>query len=1514
MSRYFVTFFLKKRMCQYKIDDLIHNSSGGCINETLVFGRRNVYFPVQAIEDSYYICRSKATARIKCFEEEIVDKKKLTHGDLYSIEYRNQEYTALVIDYCYADLSHVAYAMGDTPIQIGRSENSNIVINVNDAVSRNCAVLKKSNDGGYLLEDISGRTGIFVNGVLLNHATKLFSGDEIYIMGTTILYKDDTLWMAKSVRTNGLNVTKCLDVLSPTDGDERDEYARTPRIVRSREEGKIVIDAPPAVQKSKEIPFILQVGPSLTMSMAMLVSLGVAISNATNGNGNGSLLTSLAMAFSMLAGAVLWPVLLRRYNKKQEKTNEEYRKKRYSEYLKRKEEEINNLYDMTLRLLHETMMPAPQVLSEIVMKRQHQLWERMPQDADFLRIRLGTGSRDFQIEIQAPQKGFQLYEDALLDEGVALKDRYSIMKNAPVSISLLEKKVVGVFGDTATVFKSMVMNLASLHSYDEVKLVLVCNRNELKEYCWITDLPHLWSADRSLRYVATTKEEATELFSRLEEGLSSRGTEDEQQRYVPIYIILVLDHTLIDDVPFRAHLTNPQNRIGVSTVFFGSIFSDIPKECVAIIKKTANQSGMYIRNDNNNHSVQIEFDDIEDSLIKQTVASMNRISINTQAVTAIPDRVTFMDMFQAGNTDALDIANHWATNISESSLAAPIGIKTGGELFSLDIHERAHGCHGLVAGTTGSGKSEFLQAYILSMMMHYSPNEVAFVLVDFKGDAMARPFMDSPHLAATISNLSGNTLYRALISLDAEVKRRQNIFNEASRQLGIDMKDINMYHKYFKDQKLVLPLPHLIIVIDEFAQLKSKHPEFMSKLVAISQVGRSLGIHLILATQRPSGVVDQDIWSNSRFKVCLKVLDKQDSNDMIGRPEAALIKQPGRAFVQVGYNEIFETIQSGYSGAPYVEQSEYIDQESISVHMVKPTAEAIRSIKLFSEARVDGTTQIQKIMSVITDLGRKKNLQVKPLWNPPLPGRLLLETCMGSDIHWEVSVWADQDSDHGVVLGMLDIPHDQKQIPYEYDFLESGHLAIYGSSGSGKSTLIQTILFTLSLRFSTQMFHAFILDFGGNGLASTSIMPHCARYVTDSDEQEVAEVLDTLNNVISERRMLFAENHCVSYEAYNRERTDKLPMILLVVDNYSAIREKMYSLEEPLLQVVSAARSCGVFLVVSGSSKNALGYKLLDHISEKIVLNMNDSGAYRDILNVQIPIMPAQGKGRGLVLVDNSATEIQFAVPFDAENEMVRDLRIREVYERMREESTEIVYNAPAVQISSIAGEQHAVSRTVSQSKYARMLPLESTEHSLVVGYDKRTGDVYGFDLNTPTNVFVGTRGDRTLLATLVSRLISDNPDKQIHVITSHEVDDFDQSARIVADVDAWVTEMLEATQEERSKVILVIDGFCDWYDRISDEAIDLMEFRLLEDSDFSIITFDDMERWEDYQSTGAFVFLVRATKGAILGGGIDDSMAYDLCEKIYMVSNEYRNKKLSLDCALVYDGDKIAYAKVEED
>lgn len=281
----------------------------------------------------------------------------------------------------------------------------------------------------------------------------------------------------------------------------------------------------------------------------------------------------------------------------------------------------------------------------------------------------------------------------------------------------------------------------------------------------------------------------------------------------------------------------------------------------------------------------------------------------------IPSSITFFDLYGIQRLEELCVEERWKRSRTYESMRALIGQKSGNQPCYLDVHEKYHGPHGLVAGTTGSGKSETLQTYILSLTLNFSPYDVGLFIIDYKGGGMANLFNGLPHMLGCISNLSGSQVHRAMVSIKSENIRRQRIFNEN----GVN--NINLYTALYKNGEAAIHVPHLFIVIDEFAELKREQPDFMRELISVAQVGRSLGVHLILATQKPSGTVDDNIWSNSKFRLCLRVQDRQDSMDMLHKPDAAYLTQAGRGFLQVGSDEVYEQFQSGWSGAAYDEDA-----------------------------------------------------------------------------------------------------------------------------------------------------------------------------------------------------------------------------------------------------------------------------------------------------------------------------------------------------------------------------------------------------------------------------------------------------------------------------------------------------------------------------------------------------------------------------------------------------------------
>lgn len=1222
-----------------------------------------------------------------------------------------------------------------TNIFIGRTQANDITFNFSNFISREKhAAIRIDNNGKAYIEDLKRNIGIYVNGEL-THSHELCLFDEIFMMGLSMVYLGQCIAIRNLNLESSLPIIEAFPAKVPVTKFDKKFFVRTPRILKSLDHDEIEIDAPPNPPTLDNTPLILVLGPSITMSIVMFASLAVSISNAINKGDRTTLIVSLVMAIGMLLGAIMWPMLLRRFQNKTVHIAEEHRKSRYLSYLFDIEQKLIAKTDRSIRLLKDILNPAPDVLSSLLETETSRLrlWERSYNDEDFLAVRIGTGERPFDVKIKTPRKGFQLYEDELADLPMKLSEKYGMLTQVPLTINIKDNKTIGLIGNNERIENLMmeiILNIVALHSYDEVKLVFVASPQQINEFDIYKNLPHVWSNDRRIRYFATNQEEVHCIFNSIDEIIREReainnSLDDEVP--IPHYVIVIANPSLIEREALLRYIDDPKNIVGITTFFVYGDISRLPKSCETIIQSDEKRTGYYIKNENENRFIPFSIDDINRRNVSNFVGELSRLLIKRDVRTlGIPERISFLQMYKAGNVQELDIERHWAGNNSDKSLAAAIGVVAGGEIFCLDIHEAYHGCHGLVAGTTGSGKSEFLQAFILSLAINYSPNEVAFVLVDFKGGDMARPFMEKsfspalPHLAATISNLSGNILYRALVSFEAEIKSRQRLFNESAALLGVDKLDINSYHKYFKSGKLKTPLPHLIIIIDEFAQLKTQQPEFLTQLVNVAQVGRSLGIHLILATQKPSGVVDPQIWSNSRFKVCLKVADKQDSVDMINKPDAAMIKNPGRLYVQVGYDEIYEQVQSGYSGADYVPTKTYMPEDDITVQMTDNTATPIHSAKLDTSGNRTDKTQLEAIVANIVALGQKKNISVKPLWLKMLSNKIILN-----------SLTKGKKGICTATVGLVDYIRSQTQKPLTFDISKTGHIGLYGASGTGKTTFLHTLIFSLVCEYgyTPNELNIYVMDFGGRSLGYMDILPHTGGVVFADGEEKIVALSKILHDIINERKYLFATNNCGNYIDFRATSKQSLPVILVLIDNFAAFHEKFYDLSESFFDVVSSGKTFGIYFIITGNTRNSIYYKVTEHISSYFTYKMNDPSNYFDIHNIRPPIVPDDINGRGITVIDKEIVEFQTALAFDGENEADRISYICEKYKLI---AAGWKGNSP-LNINEMlsSSEEESLSTTPSVESFQVNLPeaIQNIRDNLILGMSKTGALLYGIDL-----------------------------------------------------------------------------------------------------------------------------------------------------------------------------------------
>lgn len=946
---------------------------------------------------------------------------------------------------------------------------------------------------------------------------------------------------------------------------------------------------------------------------------------------------------------------------------------------------------------------------------------------------------------------------------------------------------------------------------------------------------------------------------------------------------------LIEREALLRYLNDPQNDAGITTLFAYGDITELPRSCKTIVQSDTSRTGFYIRNENKNRFIPFSLDSISTDQIQKFASRLSQLPIryDTRSL-GIADRISFLQMYKVGNVNELGIETYWDNNNSAKSLAAPIGVIAGGEVFSLDIHQDYHGCHGLVAGTSGSGKSEFLQAFVLSLAIHFSPKEVAFVLVDFKGGDMARPFMAKknspglPHLAATISDLSGSILYRALVSLQAEINARKICFNQAASALGVDKIDINSYHKYYKAGRLSKPLPHLVIIVDEFAQLKTQQPEFLTQLINVAQVGRSLGIHLILATQKPAGIVDPQIMSNSHFKICLRVAEKQDSTDVLNKPDAAMIKNPGRMYLQVGYDEIYECIQSGYSGAEYSPTRTYMPDEEITVQMTDHTANPVHTAKLDVAEKTD-KTQLEAVVADLITLGQKKGLSVKPLWLDVLPEKILLS-----------SISTGRRGLATATLGMADYVYAQEQRPLTVDFARMGHIALYGASGTGKTTFLQTLVFSMVVGYgyTPQELNFYVMDFGGRSLGYLDLLPHTGSVVFADDAEKVTGLYTLLSSIMDERKCLFAANHCGSFADY-RSLGKNLPAIVVLLDHYAAFREKYMDLSDQFAQLIAAGSTLGVYFVITGTTKNSIHYKTAESISTQFALHMNDPNAYLDILNLRPAFIPVQAPGRGLMAAGKEAVEFQMALSVDGENESARTSVICEQYKKIAEE-----WHGPLP--LKLDDGQDSIQETSFQTLNSSPLPTlprpdpyEDSDENLILAASLSGAMLYGISLEESSNVCICAANQNALTdrfqETLRSIFMQENRDVVLidsrSGILAPAAQAFPACRYIQSpeDLDDWI-ELLKPElncrlEDETSRsrhLFVLIAEFHAFFDEITDQQAAFLRkvFRYIDSPKYGISFICGFDVNGGYNLDSLFINLVSGVENYLIAPGCYEAAA----------------------------------------
>lgn len=1149
--------------------------------------------------------------------------KRLCHGDIINIKYQDSDNIVATLEFLIDfDNGKNKYDrkidVSDKQIvTIGSNPGNNICVFGQYVKNENFELLKEQNKRFIVVR--SSTYGVFINGKKVLQKQELKNGDFFSISNYFFYYKNGSVYTDSSsdMKINSLYFRD--EFFSP----KYPKFSRNTRIKTVVSDEKIEILDPPAKPQKPKNNIITRLLPSL----GMLVASGVMASF-------GGITMLLFSGVSAVMSIVTAVINIKEGNKEYKEKSAE-RIEKYNKYIENKRNEIEKLRLNEKRDL-ETIYISQEEETKRFSSFSPDLFDRCSDDEDFLCVRLGTGKVESKQIINYKKQERLELEDSLQQIPEEISEEYKFVLGSPIVCDFKEINALGIVGSEPVrfnLFKNIVIDLVARHYHTDVKIVLATNSENSTKVEWLRFLPNVYNDYIGNRNIVCNDESKNTVFEYLYKELTIRENNKNYKENIVIF--------LFDDCGFKSHpisrFVEKSKELGVTFVFFGEKKEDISIGCSKIIIASDNNSATLVDTQDKSKSASFNYSTVSNEQAKKIVEIC--APVYTEEISLESSLTKNISIFQLLNIISVDDINldlNWTNSKVYKSMSAPIGVsKTG--LVSLDLHDKAHGPHGLVAGTTGSGKSEILQTYILSMSLLFHPHEVGFVIIDFKGGGMVNQFRELPHLMGAITNIDGKEINRSLKSIKAELQKRQRLFAQ------VDVNHIDSYIKKYKKGEAEEPLPHLIIIVDEFAELKAEQPEFMKELISAARIGRSLGVHLILATQKPSGQVNEQIWSNSRFKLCLKVQSQEDSNEVLKSPLAAEIKEPGRAYLQVGNNEIFELFQSAYSGA--LERADETNSKEFVIYSLTDSCKRVPIYMQKKKSSGNGNiTQLNAITDYVASYCKTVNIDKLPdICLPPLESSIVFPN-FDMLAFEENRVLAD--------IGLFDDPDNQYQGPYSVD-LTSGNTMIIGSSLSGKTNLLQTVIRSLATKYSPKEVNLYVIDFASMVLKSFEQLNHVGGVVCSNEDEKLKNLFKLLNEELETRKEKLMSAGVSNFISYKEAGNDDLPQIVLVIDNLTALNELYLQDDDILLNLTREGIAVGISVICANSQTSGIGYRYMANFANKIAMFCNDSSEYNSIFDYcRMSIEPIPG--RCIIEQDKTHYECQGYLSFEGEKEYER--------------------------------------------------------------------------------------------------------------------------------------------------------------------------------------------------------------------------------------------------------------------
>lgn len=1187
------------------------------------------------------------------------------------------------------------------------------------------------------------------------------------------------------------------------------QFNRPPRIAAPALGRRHAIPAPPEARPPRRIPLLTALAPLVIAPFFLATSGGIAF-------------VAILLMSPLIAFASYWED--RRHGGKDQRTAE-------ARFRGAVESARRQLLEDLPREAVRRWAAAPDVV-EVLRRAQGpaaDLWERRPTDADWLRLRVGWTDLPSASGYDIGDGG----QDELRAEAAGALDPLLVCRGAPLTVDLPAVGALGLHGapdQTAGLARWLVAQLATLHSPRDLRLAAAVADDT--GWSWFPHLPHcsgpegaLFAADPAgARRVVSAVTTLVEQRRGASTGLGEPGPT------APALVLLVDERA---GLPRNALTTVLEDgpAVGVHVCWLSVHRTSVPGQCRAIVAVGTPTVGV-TWTDTGRTVEEASLDIAPDGVVETVAWHLAGIADSSSRDRAgdVPATASYVQVLGIEEPSADDVLRRWSAS---RGLVAPVGLGSAGPVH-LDL--RHDGPHALVGGTTGAGKSELLQTVVAALAASVPPERLTFLLVDYKGGAAFKDCVSLPHTVGFVTDLDGHLVRRVLVSLGAELEHRERALAGAGARDLVEMERIAPGSAP----------PALAVVVDEFAALATELPEFVDGVVNLAQRGRSLGMHLVLATQRPAGVINDQIRANTNLRISLRMNDVADSQDVIDSAVAAHLPRtlPGRAFMRTGSAELTE-FQTGFGGGTSFGGG--AGRPQVAVRGARRSPGGGASPPRTGPPPADAPTDLQRLVHAVTAAHAASGRPAPRLpWLPPLPDVLPADGLPAA-------------SGTAVAIGLRDEPDSQAQPPHVVDLAQGGLLAA-GAPGSGKTTLLRTLATRLAQQNAPADLHLYALDFASRGLRALEQLPHCGSVVPGDDVERALRLLTTLGRWQAQRRDLLAAAAVSSLEELRRHQAaagePPTPRVVVLLDGWSAFAQAFEKVDygswlERLPLLVAEGRSVGVHWAVTADRRLSTSTALISALPQRLVLRQGDADDYEHFgLDRRRTAQATLPPGRAF---DVGTSEVHVAVIGDDPSGQAQIAALEAVAAELRTE-----HGTPAVPGISL----------LPRSVRAATLPAHVGPRA-VLGLDDTDLAPALVDLDDGHFLVAGPprSGKSTALGTLARSLRAAHPTARLVLVAPRRtpltaLDVWDE--RIGADEDA-IDDLLDRVvmrSPDDPALVVVVDDAQELVDGLSDTTLDTLARR---GRDLGVHLLVACDRSVAHRSYGGVVQRVRADRSGLL-------------------------------------------------